>query len=81
MDDLVAKRNHSWTSDTNKWRKETEERDKHKYYCECGHSVIIPYNKDKKMCSWCKHWVYKKEKDERRYFRDKMRQLLNRKES
>ena len=70
----------SWKEDTNSWQRETMERDKHKYYCSCGHSVIIPYNRDKKMCSWCNHWVHKKKLDERRYFKDKLRQLLNRKE-
>lgn len=66
-----------WKRDNERWRRETLEREKHKYYCSCGHSVLIPYDRDKKMCNWCKHWVYK---DDRRFFKDKMRQLLNRKE-
>lgn len=70
----------SWKRDSNMWKIETRHRERHRYYCTCGHSVMIPYNKDRKMCSWCKHWVDKKKADEKRYFKDKMRQLLNRKE-
>lgn len=69
-----------WQKDTRLWQREASVREKHKYYCQCGHSVVIPYNKDKKMCTWCKHWIIKKNIDERRYFIDKMRQMLNRRE-
>lgn len=71
----------SWKKDTDKWEKEQHEREKHKYYCTCGHSVILPYNRDETICSWCKHKIRKKDADEKRYFRDKMRQLLNKKEN
>ena len=78
ISDCTIDTGRSWKNDTNSWQRETKERDKHKYYCSCGHSVIIPYDKDKKMCTWCKHWVIKKDIDEKRFFRDKVRQLLNR---
>lgn len=80
IDDNAINTGGGWKRGTNSWQRETIARDKHKYYCSCGHSVIIPYSEDKKMCTWCNHWVDKKKVDEKRYFRDKMRQLLNRRE-
>lgn len=69
-----------WKNDTRRFQNESHEREKCKYYCSCGHSVIIPYQRDKTICSWCKRVIDKKKIDERRYFKDKMRQLLNRRE-
>lgn len=79
MDDAINTGS-SWKKDTDRWQMETKEREKHRYYCSCGHSVIIPYQRDKVICSWCKRLVEKKKVDEKRYFKDKMRQLLNRRE-
>ena len=45
----------------------TEEYDKVKYMCKCGHKVVIPYNVDKQVCSWCKRYVFKSKKDEALY--------------
>lgn len=72
---IIASNN--WKKDTENFKKSSKYREKHKYYCSCGHSVIIPYFQDRKLCSWCKHWVYK---DDKRFFKDKMRQLLNQKQ-
>ena len=69
-----------WKKDTLRFQKESSERAKIRYYCSCGHSVIIPYQVDKRECDWCHKMLYKKELDEKRYFRDKMRRLLNGKE-
>ena len=69
-----------WKNDTRRFSRESAEREKFRYYCSCGHSVIIPYNRDKRECGWCHKMVYKKNLDEKRYFKDKMRQLLNKKE-
>ena len=35
-----------------------------KYICKCGHRVIIPFDKDKKLCRWCGRYVFKNKKDE-----------------
>jgi hypothetical protein len=51
----------------------TEEYDKVKYRCSCGHRVIIPHWKDKALCSWCHHYVYK---DKQIEFKEKMKEKL-----
>lgn len=40
----------------------TEEYDKVKYRCSCGHRVIIPYWTEKSLCHWCHNYVYKDKK-------------------
>ena len=37
-----------------------EKTSNYKYYCKCGHTVVIypMENKVKKICSWCGNWVY-----------------------
>lgn len=49
------------------WKRMAEEYDKVKYKCECGHSVIIPYNVDKQLCGWCHRYVFKNKQDEFKY--------------
>ena len=46
-----------------------EEATKHKYYCKCGHTVVIyPFeNIDKKLCKWCNHYVFTTKKAEFEY--------------
>lgn len=41
-----------------------DERLKCKVKCKCGHKVAIPSFKNKKLCDWCGHYVYKEQKDE-----------------
>lgn len=74
---MVYYNNSSFNKDTKIYKRKTEELDKVRYKCQCGHSVIIPYNVDRKICSWCKRYVVKKKLDEKRFFKDKMRQILN----
>ena len=51
----------------------------HSYVCNhCGHKSLMSYKVDKTICSWCGSMVYK---DSKRYFKDKLRQHLNKKES
>lgn len=51
-----------------------DEYDKVKYKCKCGHRVVIPYNVDKQVCSWCKRYVFKNKKDEALYrIKEKMK--------
>lgn len=80
QDNNFIRMGNGWKTDTKNFQKASTERDKVKYYCSCGHSSILPYNVDKKECSWCHKMIYKKKIDEKRYFKDKMRQLLNQKE-
>lgn len=40
----------------------TEEYNKVKYPCKCGRRVVIPYWRDKQLCSWCHRYVYKDKK-------------------
>ena len=55
------------TLTTKEYERMTDEYDKVKYPCICGHRVIIPYNKDKGICSWCGNYVFKTKQDEFRY--------------
>ena len=51
-----------------------QEYDKVKYRCRCGHRVIIPYNVDKQICSYCKRYVFKNKAEEFKYrVKEKMR--------
>lgn len=45
----------------------------HTVKCKCGHSLSISPLRDKKICSWCKHMVYRTKQIE---FREKMKKLL-----
>ncbi len=45
----------------------TEELNKVKYRCKCGHKVIIKYNEDKKLCNWCNYYVFKNNQAEFKY--------------
>ena len=46
------------------------------YKCEhCGHSVMIGAKHYRKICNWCKHWVYKNAGDE---FKDKLMSSIKR---
>ena len=43
------------------------ELDKSRYYCKCGHSLIMPVWVDRQICSWCGKYVYKDKETEFRY--------------
>ena len=45
----------------------TDNYDKVKYMCKCGHRVIIPYKVDKVLCSWCHNYVFKDKQVEFKY--------------
>ena len=51
----------------------TDEYDKVKYLCSCGHRVIIPKWVDKQLCNWCGHYVFKSKGDE---FKFRMKEKL-----
>jgi hypothetical protein len=46
----------------------------YKYKCRCGHVVLMLRGTDKKLCSWCHHYIYKDKRDE---FKDRLRSILN----
>ena len=38
-----------------------------RYYCSCGHSVVIMPKNNKVLCTHCGHWVFKNKKEEFKY--------------
>lgn len=30
-----------------------------RYYCKCGHSVVITPKYERAFCDWCHRWIYK----------------------
>lgn len=58
------------------YKRMTDEYDKVKYTCECGHRVIIPEGIEKQLCSWCKRYVFKDKKAEFMYrTKEKIRRI------
>lgn len=56
-----------------------QEYSKYRYYCSCGHTVLIfPMEKrEKKLCSHCGKYVYKdKEKQKKYNFKIKMKAMM-----
>lgn len=51
----------------NEFNRMSEELDKVKYKCKCGHRVVIPYFMDKNICSWCHEYVFKNKETEFKY--------------
>lgn len=49
------------------YKRMTDEYDKVKYRCRCGHREIIGKNRDKTICSWCGRYVFKDKKTEFMY--------------
>lgn len=46
----------------------TAEYDKVKYRCKnCGRRAIIPYNVEKQICKYCRHYVFKSDQEEFKY--------------
>lgn len=45
-----------------------------KHKCKCGHTIMIPAFRDKILCDWCGHYVYR---DEQAEFKDKLKQNIN----
>lgn len=44
-----------------------DELNNYTYTCDCGHRVVILPQKDKVICNWCKHYVFKNKQDEFKY--------------
>lgn len=46
-----------------------EEASKYKYYCSCGHSIVIyPFERrDSKECDWCHKLVFVDEEKQKEY--------------
>ena len=51
----------------------SNEYDKVKFKCTCGHKVIIPVWVDKQICHWCGMYVYRNKQLE---FKEKMKILI-----
>lgn len=54
----------------------SNEYDKVKYLCKCGHKVVIPKWVDKQICDWCGNYVFKTKQDE---FKFRMQENIRRK--
>lgn len=50
-----------------------KERTKLKVKCSCGHSVFFPSFVDKKICNWCKNYVYRTKEIE---FKEKLKREI-----
>ena len=53
----------------------SNEYDKVKYMCKCGHKNVIPNWMDKTICDWCGNYVFKCKKDEDLY---RIKEKMNR---
>lgn len=69
---------HSMTHE--EWRTFNHDKKKFKslaenrYYCYCGHSVVINPKETRVLCTYCGHWVYK---DKQKYFKERLRGYIN----
>ena len=54
----------SFKKDTEWYRNLTNEYDKVKFICKCGHRVIILKKIEKKICDWCGEFVFRDKKAE-----------------
>ncbi len=45
-----------------------------RYYCYCGHSVVINPPETRTLCTHCGHWVYK---DKKLYFKERLRGYID----
>lgn len=61
------------TQDDKWYQKTSEEYDKVKITCKCGHRVIIPHWVKKQICDWCGNYVYRDKKLE---FQEKLKKEL-----
>lgn len=53
-----------------------DELNNYTYTCDCGHRVVILPQKDKVICNWCKHYVFKNKQEEFKYrMNEKIRRL------
>lgn len=43
---------------------------RNRYYCYCGHSVVINPTETRVLCTHCGHWVYK---DKQKYFKERLK--------
>lgn len=60
------------------FQKLTDEYEKIKYKCSCGHKIIIPKWIDKQVCDWCGRYVFKTKQDEFKFrLQEKMRRVNN----
>lgn len=46
------------------YQRVSDEYDKIKYKCSCGHKTMIPKWVDKQVCDWCGRYVFKTKQDE-----------------
>lgn len=55
------------------YKRMTEEYDKVKIRCKCGHRIIVPMWVKRQLCHWCNHYVYR---DKRMEFKETIKTML-----
>ena len=59
---------------TNKeYQRISDEYDKVKIRCKCGHKVIVPMWVDKQICAWCGYYVYR---DKQLEFKETIKKMM-----
>ena len=67
------------TLNDKEWKHLTDEYEKVKYECKhCGHKMVIPYKKNKQLCSWCHNYVFINEQEEFKYRLEEKRKRVER---
>ena len=51
----------------NEMEKMFETYNKETFKCSCGHSVAIPYNMGKRLCTYCGKYVFRDKQEEFKY--------------
>lgn len=69
---MINKRKYR-TKDDKEFALRSDELDKVKIMCKCGHKTIVPVWLDKQICGWCGYYVYRNKQTE---FKDKLKQKL-----
>ena len=43
-----------------------------RFYCMCGHSVLITPSQEKALCSYCNRWIYRNQ-DKQKLYEEKVK--------
>lgn len=66
------------TKTDKEYQRVSDEYDKVKYECSCGHKIVIPKWVNKQNCDWCGRYVFKTKQDEFKYrLEERMRRVNN----
>ena len=65
----------NWKKDNEEFQRKSDEYDKVKIQCKCGHKTVIPMWVDKQICGWCGKFVFR---DKKKEFEYRMKEQLKR---